>query len=259
MGISTVIRFPPRLQPLVPCCAAFWGCIVMWTGTLTEPDLRQDEENESAVVTSSDETEALVGKVKEMQRNDATAKEQWWAYCDSHGGGIHDPAKHDAEFIQVFLNQYNSGVRFEQVTSVHLAELFKEGQRKSTNWKNTWAQYCQHYGGGVHDPGKHEINFLVGFLDFLGQRGNLALSMMSSMMGVPMWQPNPMAPPAKRARVGDHEKDQLVLRVKAYQRSGEDGKQNWWTYCDNQLGGVRDPARHDCTTLQQFIAAHGVP
>jgi len=222
----------------------------------------------------------LVTKVKEMQRNDTTAKEQWWAFCDTHGGGIHDPAKHDADFIQRFLLQYTQGIRFEptppQTTNnTQLAELFKEGQRKSSNWKNAWAQYCQHYGGGVHDPGKHEIGFLVNFLDFLGQRGTLALSMMSSMMGggfqmaqpmgqpmgqPPMGQPNYMAvPPAKRARVGETEKDSLVMRVKSYQRSGEEAKQLWWSHCDNQLGGVRDPARHDSVTLQQFITAYKLP
>lgn len=235
---------------------------------------------------ASDQQESLVTTVKDLQRSDHVAKEQWGAYCDTQGGGVRDPAKHNASFIQTFLSQYNAGVRFESATNANLAELFKEGQRKSANWKSAWAQYCQHYGGGMHDPGKHEVSFLVGFLDFLGQRGHMALTMLpqSPMLGMPGVVG---AAPSKRPRpgmgqgggltgvyapgglgsgpsigaapsTGDPMKDQLITRVKTYQRSGDEGKQQWWSYCDAQLGGVRDPARHDSAVLNQFITTHGV-
>merc|ERR1712050_393844 len=48
---------------------------------------------------------------------------------------------------------------------------------------------------------------------------------------------------------------QLVEQVKAFQRGG--GKQQWWDFCDGQLGGVRDPARHDVNTLRQFLQMSG--
>eukprot|EP00420_Gonyaulax_spinifera_P028423 CAMPEP_0197910396 /NCGR_PEP_ID=MMETSP1439-20131203/70822_1 /TAXON_ID=66791 /ORGANISM="Gonyaulax spinifera, Strain CCMP409" /LENGTH=76 /DNA_ID=CAMNT_0043532049 /DNA_START=56 /DNA_END=283 /DNA_ORIENTATION=+ len=57
--------------------------------------------------------EELVQTIKDMQRSDPAAKEQWWAYCDSVGQGVRDPAKHTLVFIQTFINKYNQGLRFE--------------------------------------------------------------------------------------------------------------------------------------------------
>lgn len=237
---------------------------------------------------AADPTGALAAAVKEMQRSDPIAREQWGAYCDTHGRGLRDPARHDATFIQNFVSHYNAGMRFEAasaagaaagvsaaagVNAANLAELFKEGQRKSAPWKSAWAQYGQVYGGGVNDPAKHEAEFLVGFMDFLGQRGLLAMQMIAPNLAAPT--PAAAAPPTgvKRPRTasatggapaaapaasGDPLKDALVIRVKAYQRSGDDAKAAWATYCDAQLGGVRDPARHDSVTLSQFVVAYGI-
>jgi len=54
-------------------------------------------------------------------------------------------------------------------------------------------------------------------------------------------------------------KDALVSRIKAYQRSGEEPKQQWWLFCDTQLSGIRDPSRHDVEVLEQFISQFFVP
>jgi len=231
---------------------------------------------------------SLTAQIKEMQRSDATAKEQWWMYCDAEGAGVRDPAKHDASFLATFINSYDSGMRFEPAND--LGELFKEGQRKSSSWKQAWASYCTLYGDGKSDPTKKDQAFLVGFFDYMGQRGAMALSSMGamasigSMVGMPgmagmtgMGSMGGMAgmarstismgtlgaPAAKRMRTevfpissGDPEKDALVSRVKAYQRSGDEQKQTWWTYCDTMLGGKRDPAKHDVATLQEFVDTH---
>lgn len=50
----------------------------------------------------------------------------------------------------------------------------------------------------------------------------------------------------------------LAQAVKAYQRAGEAGKQEWAAYTDQYLGGVRDPARHDIDSLQQFCDSFGL-
>jgi len=277
------------------------------------------------------EGELLVEQVKELQRNDQTFREQWGAYCDAHGEGIRDPNKQDVMFIQTFLAQYSAGMRFECSEKGDMPGLFKEGQRKSSNWKYAWASYCQTYGGGINDPKKHEASFLVGFLDFLGQRGQMAISLYglaainasqvasgsaagggggataSSMARDKSktqcfdcgeyghWANDPVCPrpgadalsrkrdsraggmggggggdAAKRQRLGvggapgrelqvstgDPVKDQLILRIKAYQRQGEDQKTEWGLFCDNQLGGIRDPARHEVAVLQQFLLQH---
>eukprot|EP00414_Alexandrium_minutum_P002274 CAMPEP_0113824456 /NCGR_PEP_ID=MMETSP0328-20130328/3251_1 /TAXON_ID=39455 /ORGANISM="Alexandrium minutum" /LENGTH=244 /DNA_ID=CAMNT_0000792395 /DNA_START=96 /DNA_END=828 /DNA_ORIENTATION=+ /assembly_acc=CAM_ASM_000350 len=237
--------------------------------------------------------EDLVATVKELQRSDYSAKEQWWAYCDAMGGGVRDPAKHDSDFVQTFINRYRAGQRFEPFGASggggggkggggggaggdsNLGALFKEGQRKSQQWKQCWALYCQSFGGGMNDPEKKDAQFLIGFLDFLGQNGNMDRPVMPTAGGfmrvTSAVVPGMGQPAAKRPRTdggmaklpaltsGDSQKDALVQRIKTFQRSGEDAKQQWWTHCDGSLGGIRDPNRHDVDVLQQFAEAYGVP
>lgn len=50
----------------------------------------------------------------------------------------------------------------------------------------------------------------------------------------------------------------LADQVKDVQRSSPEAKQAWWDYCDNQLGGVRDPNRHEPGVLQGFLKHMGV-
>lgn len=186
-----------------------------------------------------------VTKLKELQRSDAVGKAQWEAFTDQNGGGVRDPSKHDALFVQSFLTQYQSGVRLQVAPSTSLVDLVKEGQRKSTSWKSCWAAYCQIHGGGVNDPAKHDNAFLAKFLNFLGSSGERMLTMTSNPMmgmGIP----------------GGNSKDQLVMAVKAFQRQGEDHKEKWGTFCDTHLGGIRDPSRHDAMTLQSFLTSNGV-
>mmetsp|Transcript_9515 Transcript_9515/g.27548 ORF Transcript_9515/g.27548 Transcript_9515/m.27548 type:complete len:711 (-) Transcript_9515:136-2268(-) len=59
------------------------------------------------------------------------------------------------------------------------------------------------------------------------------------------------------AAPNDREHDELVARVKAIQRSGEDEKAKWWRYCESHNVKVFDPARHDANFLQAFLAEHG--
>merc|ERR1711862_1067254 len=104
------------------------------------------------------------------------------------------------------------------------------------------------FGNAKHDPAKHDEPFLSGFMNFLGEKGGLALQMQNggmamnmggsmgvatdlSSMGMNMQVPG--APPAKRQKefvsTGDPAKDELVLRIKAFQRSGQEQKEQWWT------------------------------
>eukprot|EP00927_Polykrikos_kofoidii_P044722 TRINITY_DN38610_c0_g1_i1.p1 TRINITY_DN38610_c0_g1~~TRINITY_DN38610_c0_g1_i1.p1 ORF type:complete len:233 (-),score=40.58 TRINITY_DN38610_c0_g1_i1:244-942(-) len=213
---------------------------------------------------------SMVERIKEMQRTDPTAKEQWGAYCDNQGGGVRDPAKHDVIFLQDFLSRYRSGVRLESADKVNLALLFKEGQRKSHNWKRAWAAYCQLYGQGKNDPTKHDAQFLTGFLDYMGQQAAISLQM-GGVLGI---AGGATRPPKANSRIaawqsgqaegnyfvgsGDAVKEQLVQQVKSLQRSGPLQKQQWWDFCDNSLGGIRDPAKHTVSTLSRFLDMHGV-
>mmetsp|Transcript_70333 Transcript_70333/g.205703 ORF Transcript_70333/g.205703 Transcript_70333/m.205703 type:complete len:298 (+) Transcript_70333:60-953(+) len=228
----------------------------------------------------------VVAAVKELQRTDPAAREQWRLYCENQGGGVRDPNKHPTQFLQVFLSEFHAGIRPEissqQASS--LVDFVKEGQRKSAHWKQAWSLYCQSYGAGINDPSKHNQQFLVAFLDFLGQNGVAAFGSAPPTPGadptgtvpgadaaerllkrprttapgmpVPGLFPGvmPMPMPVVGVSTGDLEKDALVMRVKAFQRSGDAQRQLWSDYCDERLNGKRDPVKHDKIILETFLA-----
>eukprot|EP00406_Dinophysis_acuminata_P070022 CAMPEP_0179272576 /NCGR_PEP_ID=MMETSP0797-20121207/32573_1 /TAXON_ID=47934 /ORGANISM="Dinophysis acuminata, Strain DAEP01" /LENGTH=250 /DNA_ID=CAMNT_0020980985 /DNA_START=59 /DNA_END=811 /DNA_ORIENTATION=- len=245
------------------------------------------------VAAKTQEEQAIVERVKALQRSDPAGKQTWWEYCDAYGEGVRDPGRHSAAFLLKFMEGYQGGhlaptqpaAAAGEQHSQGLVDLIKEGQRRSQHWKATWATYCMHYGGGINDPAKHKQAVLVGFLDFLGQHGAIAGSgpAMPSMMavmpppadgerlqkrprvGAPMMQQLPApgmmpAPGGMMAKAsGGPEKESLVNRIKAYQRQGELQKVDWGNFCDKNHGGVRDPARHDLQVLQQFALHYSVP
>lgn len=49
----------------------------------------------------------------------------------------------------------------------------------------------------------------------------------------------------------------LVDHIKSLQRSSPEAKQAWWNHCDNNLGGARDPNRHDEAVLVEFLTTNG--
>lgn len=153
-----------------------------------------------------------------------------------------------------------------------LAEFIKTGQRQSQNWKTAWQSYCALNGTGFFDPAKYDDQFIIGFIDYVGNlaaqefgtqaqdRGIDVEAMRSAGGKRAMPTAGAGGPPAKRAAtsgaypvVEDDEKAQLVAKIKELQRGNPDAKQAWWSYCDETLGGVKDPNRHDKETLQQFL------
>eukprot|EP00403_Amphidinium_massartii_P015886 CAMPEP_0178431136 /NCGR_PEP_ID=MMETSP0689_2-20121128/31682_1 /TAXON_ID=160604 /ORGANISM="Amphidinium massartii, Strain CS-259" /LENGTH=250 /DNA_ID=CAMNT_0020053019 /DNA_START=82 /DNA_END=834 /DNA_ORIENTATION=+ len=241
-----------------------------------------------------DSKDALVDAIKELQRSGPEGKEQWGLYCEQHGQGIRDPTKHDLEYLSNFLSQYQMGARMQgngtsgagSGPNPSLAALIKEGQRKSQAWKQAWHAYCMQFGQGVNDPSKHNLDFLVSFLDFLGERGTMAIgatmgmtpeAMFNTMAGMQnrgLKRPRPSSPGAGWGTIGwagpggppppgnaitDPQKEDLINRIKQFQRASDMQKRMWWTHCDEQLGGVRDPSRHDVTVLQAFADSAGVP
>lgn len=192
----------------------------------------------------------MVDQIKDMQRRDPIAKEQWYAYCEAYGDNVRDPAKHDAAFISNFITQYNSGARLEYKEGAVLVQMVKMGQKKSQYWKAVWEQYCQTKlvdGKPAFDPAKHDSSFIEGFFDYIGKQA-LGMGMMDKSGMQRMGMPG----------TGDPMKDQLVLKVKAFQKQGEQQKTTWHTFCDTNLGGVYDPTRHESATLQMFINANGI-
>jgi len=206
--------------------------------------------------------EGLVAKVKELQRADVHAREQWQAFADVHGKGVKDPTRHEAQFLQEYISHLTSGARLEVGQDQDLTIAIKALQKRSTNVKQFWAQYCLMAGGGRNDPAKHDGAYHVKFFDTLAQA---ALNAGGLEAGMGAGDPH-----AKRMRDasgmavgmpmgGGSGKDALVNQVKAFQRSSEQAKELWATYADTYLHGMRDPSRHDEATLQEFCQNHNVP
>eukprot|EP00927_Polykrikos_kofoidii_P056693 TRINITY_DN50781_c0_g1_i1.p1 TRINITY_DN50781_c0_g1~~TRINITY_DN50781_c0_g1_i1.p1 ORF type:complete len:437 (-),score=86.61 TRINITY_DN50781_c0_g1_i1:113-1348(-) len=53
------------------------------------------------------------------------------------------------------------------------------------------------------------------------------------------------------------DKTELVEEIKSLQRSDPEAKQAWWDFCSNELGGIKDPNKHDAATLLRFLNTFG--
>jgi len=220
----------------------------------------------------------LIETIKNMQRSDPEAREQWKAFCDTMSARAHDPAKHDPSFLQSFLDQYGAGMRWNSPGGLagraDFVDLFKEGQRRSMAFKEAWHQYCDVFGGGMPDPARHQVSFLLGFLDFLAWRAIIVLE--GGVVPPENVERDGIQPRSKRPRTSQQSfstaspigpdlldddklwKDQLVMRVKGVQRSG--GQDAWAMFVEqqNHYGGPRDrdPNRHSPEALQMFLTMH---
>jgi len=233
--------------------------------------------------------EELASRVKQIQRSDPVGKQAWWNYADKQGDGMRDPAKHDAHALEEFLSKYDSGAfageqpAEKSGNAGNLGDLFKDGQRNSPAFKMAWSTYNQMNGNFKNDPTKASKDTLVGFLEFLGQQGMMAMTMSGgkgggwggkgcgwggkgdswggkgAVVGGGSWASSSKrssdGPPMKKPKVstGDVMKDMLVEKVKDFQRSGAEQKQAWWSFCDASENNNRDPAKHDVDVLQSFI------
>lgn len=167
--------------------------------------------------------------------------------------------------------------------SVSLSDFVKAGQRSSPSWKEAWQKYCQIYGSGYNDPAKYDDAYILQFVNYIGDLASSSLEEQATEAGVDLeagggkgtkrhsaggdaqWYP-----PAKKAAItpqswaatngaeGGDEKGELVTKIKALQRANPEAKQMWWKYCDETLGGVKDPNRHDATVLQEFIDTYAL-
>lgn len=183
--------------------------------------------------------EDLVSVMKRMQRINPQFKEAWASHCMTQLGGFRDPGRHDPAVLQEFLDWWQSenGHLEDEKPSPKLVERIKRLQRSSAQAKQAWIEYTDTELGGKRDPNLHTASALEAFLA--------------------NWEENPgEATPVFKANVMSNEEpppSDLVDKVKRVQRMSPQGKQAWIDYCDGELGGVRDPNRHQADALAEFL------
>jgi len=160
-----------------------------------------------------------------------------------------------------------------------VGEFVKEGQRRSQSWRGAWEKYCAVFGTGYNDPAKYEESFLIQFINYAGELAYNDLDVQAAEQGVNLegkggglkrpagataWKPA-----AKRAATegkpygstwtggsDDPERHELIAQVKNMQKLSPEMKQAWWKYCEDNLGGTKDPSRHGIPELRTFIEAY---
>eukprot|EP01062_Namystynia_karyoxenos_P005186 TRINITY_DN11829_c1_g1_i1.p1 TRINITY_DN11829_c1_g1~~TRINITY_DN11829_c1_g1_i1.p1 ORF type:complete len:580 (+),score=197.11 TRINITY_DN11829_c1_g1_i1:83-1741(+) len=110
-------------------------------------------------------SQALVDRVKELQRDDAVWRTRWADYCSEFGDGSRDPALYPDNFLRRALRDLEEpdaatrkGLRSGDATA--LIETVKEKQRQDPAWKRRWGEYCDEHSDGTRDPTLHDAGFL---------------------------------------------------------------------------------------------------
>jgi len=191
----------------------------------------------------------LAEAVKDLQRGSSEAKEAWGNYCTQWLQGVRNPYSHDATTLQDFLTAYEQGqvegsgaaVEVEEVEEgdegeATLVERFKARQRSDDAFKQAWAAHCVKHLGGYKDPSLHESSVVQAFITSYDE-GTLDVA------------------PDARADTESASWAELVKKIKQMQRTDPAGKKAWIAYCEEHLGGKRDPGVHDEEVLRGFLEA----
>merc|ERR1719253_2460609 len=121
-----------------------------------------------------------------------------------------------------------------------LVEAVKAYQRSSEDQKQQWWSFCETSDVKKRDPALHSVEDLQSFIDGYG----IPVKVQNAKQNL-----NP----------GEfQQKNGLIAKIKAYQRSGEEQKQAWWSFCETAEVKKRDPALHSLEDLQSFVQGSGV-
>jgi len=177
----------------------------------------------------------LVSKVKDFQRSSEENKQIWWSFADSQGSG-RDPARYEEGLLQAFLAEHGiegvQGTTEQNFAKGEVIIKIKAFQRSSEEGKQAWWAFCDAQEGQNRDPARYEVDVLQAFL---------------AEHGIQFVQQGT-----------EQQKASLVAKIKGFQKSGEDQKQAWWAYCENQASKKRDPVLHEVAVLQAFVNANGL-
>eukprot|EP00450_Noctiluca_scintillans_P026488 CAMPEP_0194532238 /NCGR_PEP_ID=MMETSP0253-20130528/69761_1 /TAXON_ID=2966 /ORGANISM="Noctiluca scintillans" /LENGTH=412 /DNA_ID=CAMNT_0039377669 /DNA_START=1 /DNA_END=1236 /DNA_ORIENTATION=- len=196
----------------------------------------------------------LVERVKEVQKLSQEHRQLWHQYCDIEGGGVRDPSRHNAEYLEQFFSQVPLEFQSQPlaVATEEIVQQVKNLQRSHAEYKDAWHTYCDTEGNFVRDPAAHSDAFLTEFLSRCGAEvaqvfsptvnGGTAMQPIGALSGgdTDAWSSSP-----------------LVEQVKHYQKTSAEHMERWRMFCDTEGEGVRDPAKHDGAFLERFLGECG--
>ena len=141
-----------------------------------------------------------------------------------------------------------------------IVKRIKSGQRTAPMWSRAWLNYISKNGNGNSDPAEYDEKFLCDFVNWLVLPGSMEMgggmqssSGTSADTSIGKCSKEPMGVGTR-----DSQKDDLVRKIKSFQRRSAPQTAAWWKYAEEELGGVRDPAKHDVIILEQFCEKHGI-
>lgn len=115
----------------------------------------------------------LVDRVKAFQRQSAENRELWSRFADDHLDGTKDPAKVEAEQLQLFVSSFGvAELPDAQAAGAppdpSLVGRVKAFQRNGDAQKQAWWQFCDTNLSGTRDPARADSGQLQLFLDSVG-------------------------------------------------------------------------------------------
>lgn len=209
----------------------------------------------------------LAGRVKAIQRQSDKSKQQWWAWCDAHGGGVRDPQRHTATFLERFFEALESGT-IPEIDTIgtspatdekgELANRVKRGQRTSMEFKQQWWVYCDTLGGGIRDPSRHDVAFLKRFFDRYAPTQDEGATATGGQTATGALGEHLHGTGADAA--GEDADRMWVVHCIEYVRAqSEAWEAQWRWYCGAFGAGVSEPRLHGTPFLRQFFAMVSAP
>jgi len=237
-----------ELQRNSPHAKEVWIAYTEANGEGHRDPARHSSEFLQAYIQQLNSGEAVVGgpdltdTIKLLQKRSSNFKTAWTHFTQTKGSGKGDPAKYDMAFHVFF---------FESLAGVAIG-----GPPPGVlSGENPMKRMRTEKGGKGGFPNSPEEMFGA----MKGMMMEMAKGMGKSKGGF-SWEKGDSGKGkggGGGGGTGDPKKDEMVERIKSFQRMGEQQKELWWAYADQQLGGKRDPAKHDISVLQTFLDAVG--
>jgi len=117
----------------------------------------------------------MVHVIKELQKSDIRAKDQWIKFTQLECGGTRDPAKHSIDLLQKFLVVRHQ-IEVPPPCAASFSDLFKEAQKNSPTFRQCWSAYRNGMAVRFDDPSKHTADFLQGAVEYMS---HAAIAMMT--------------------------------------------------------------------------------